>query len=70
MVNSHLKTPLLLIFFVTSASAALGQQEEAAPEARTVEVPVVEEMGPEDALNRGTPRGGAIGFLEACAAPS
>jgi len=71
VVNSHVKTPLIFVFFVTSAPAALGQQDEdaAAPETKTVVAPGVEETGPEDALNRGTPRGSAIGFLEACARP-
>ena len=34
----------------------------------TTTVPVVEDKGPGDALNRGTPRGSIRGFLEACEA--
>lgn len=40
-------------------------QEQATTETVAVAIPVAADKGPEDALNRGTPRGAAIGFLEA-----
>ncbi|MBT8055502.1 MAG: mechanosensitive ion channel family protein [Gammaproteobacteria bacterium] len=58
LLTAWLITSFLAGFFVTGVSA---QQEGAEPEAP------VAEAAPEDALNRGTPRGSAIGFLEACA---
>jgi MscS family membrane protein len=54
---------LLLLIWATSVQA---QEDQTATETVAVAVPVNANKGPEDALNRGTPRGSAIGFLEAC----
>jgi MscS family membrane protein len=42
------------------------QAQEEVTETTTVEVPIPVDKGPQDALNRGTPRGSILGFLEAC----
>jgi MscS family membrane protein len=52
---------LLLTWFGASAFAVAQEQAPHAP----VVVPVAVETGPEDALDRGTPRGSIKGFLEA-----
>ena len=41
------------------------QAQEEVTETTTVEVPIQVDKGPEDALNRGTPRGSVVGFLDA-----
>jgi MscS family membrane protein len=40
------------------------QAQEEVTETTTVEVPIPVDKGPEDALNRGTPRGSVVGFLD------
>jgi MscS family membrane protein len=57
---------LIFISFLlwsTGFGAALMAQQ---PGGETAAVPVPVDTGPEDALNRGTPRGSIVGYLEAC----
>ncbi len=62
MKAAHLKIALLLLAVFGLNPMANAQEQHA------VLVPVAVEKGPEDALNRGTPRGSIVGFLEACSA--
>lgn len=66
-MNYHI---LALILALVPCPLA-GAQNAAEPLAGAVasEVPAVDGGAPEDALNRGTPRRSAVGFLEACARP-
>ena len=59
----HPKFMILLLILLGISHSSSAQQP--ATEIIAVEVPVEEDRGPEDALNRGTPRGSIIGFLEA-----
>lgn len=56
----------ITIFFISATDIRSAAAQDV-PETETVAVaiPVAADKGPEDALNRGTPRGAAIGFLEA-----
>ena len=64
MKSINFKTALLLIPFLWFSAPALAQEKPA----EGVAVVVAEvDKGPEDALNRGTPRGSIIGYLEASA---
>lgn len=51
---------LALNFDMPSADA----QEQPTTETVAVAIPVTTNKGPEDALNRGTPRGSILGFLD------
>lgn len=62
MKTAHLKIALLLLVVFGFNLVANAQEQPTTLE------PVAVEKGPEDALNRGTPRGSIIGFLEACGA--
>ncbi len=62
MKTAPLKIALLLLIVFGLNPLANAQEQPAVP------VPVAVEKGPEDALNRGTPRGSIVGFLEACSA--
>jgi len=53
---------LILAFGFNTTVTAQDEVTESA----TVMVPIPVDTGPEDALNRGTPRGSITGFLEAC----
>jgi MscS family membrane protein len=69
MVSSLIRTVLVLCF--TANIPAVFSQDDANPgqtETKTVVIPVAEPSGPQDALNRGTPRGAITGFLQACEA--
>ncbi len=57
--------PALLIFTLLLCVSAMAQ--ETAPD-EVAEPPASVDAGPADALNRGTPRGSIIGYMEACAA--
>jgi len=50
-----------------SPSAKAQNTAETAEQPVTITVPISTEQGPEDALDRGTPRGSAVGFMQACA---
>lgn len=55
------------LFFISALLISVPSiAQEQTPGAPTEAVPVVDK-GPEDALNRGTPRGSIVGYLEACA---
>ncbi len=58
----HPKHFLLLFFWLCVSASVLAQEQ--VPQAPVV-IPVAVETGPEDALNRGTPRGSITGFLDA-----
>ena len=67
MKHNHIRTALIFIFAFSFPS--LFAQDEGNPaesESTTVVIPVAENQGPADALNRGTPRGSIVGFLRAC----
>ncbi len=49
------------------ATNVIAQSDAETTDAVTVAIPIEKDQVPEDALNRGTPRRSAIGFLEACA---
>lgn len=61
----HYLYALVVLTILAIPVAPLSAQEENT-ETVAVAVPIASKKGPEDALNRGTPRGSAIGFLEAC----
>lgn len=58
---------ILILFSVLCGSSLFAQEENEKTETVSVAIPVEADKGPEDALNRGTPRGSAVGFLEAAA---
>jgi len=60
--------PFLFLVFLLFASSSWAQSEEKSGTAAVVTqiVEVAVNKGPDDALNRGTPRGSIVGFLEAC----
>jgi MscS family membrane protein len=69
-MNFYMKIIRLLLSAISvlilgAGSTALAQ--DTVTETATVAVPIAVDKGPEDALNRGTPRGSIIGYLEACA---
>lgn len=55
-----------LLLVIASPPLSAQDEKETPPETVAVAIPVTQDKGPEDALNRGTPRGSAVGFLEAC----
>jgi MscS family membrane protein len=57
---SRLKNVFLLLIVLGFSPITDAQEQQPAL------VPVAVEKGPEDALNRGTPQGSIVGFLEAC----
>jgi MscS family membrane protein len=63
-LNGIIKSAVLIFPLLFSVSALA--QEPAPDEVTKSAIPV--DMGPEDALNRGTPRGSIIGYLEATGA--
>jgi MscS family membrane protein len=63
MIPANLKTTALLIFILAFSPTSFAQDKASTETSATP--PVVVDTGPEDALNRGTPRGSIIGFLEA-----
>ncbi len=64
MKTIQLKFTLLLL--VLLGFSLIANAQEKTPATVPVVVPVTVDTGPQDALNRGTPRGSIIGFLEAC----
>jgi MscS family membrane protein len=60
----------VLAVIVLSGLQSLWAQEPPAGEQAVVVVPLEQDKGPEDVLNRGTPRGSARGFIEACEEPN
>jgi MscS family membrane protein len=59
---------LMMVFLFAVHASSLGAQDVTeTPETVAVAIPIAANKGPEDALNRGTPRGSAVGFLEAAA---
>ena len=64
MKSMNLKTALLLILFLCISTTGLAQDEPVETSTAVVVQEVVDK-GPEDALNRGTPRGSIVGYLEA-----
>jgi len=63
MIPANLKITALLILILAFSPSSFAQDEASTGTPATA--PVVVDRGPEDALNRGTPRGSIIGFLEA-----
>ena len=67
----HLRTRTILLiafFSLLHLPQALAQNRTKEGEQPiAITVPINVEQAPEDALDRGTPRGSALGFLEACA---
>ena len=67
----HLRTRTILLialFPLLHVPLALAQNTtETGEQPVAITVPINVEQPPEDALNRGTPLGSAVGFLEACA---
>jgi len=63
-LNGIIKSALLVFLLLLSIST---MAQEVAPDEVTKTATAVD-MGPEDALNRGTPRGSIIGYMEAAAA--
>ena len=64
-------TKLCTLFLLATLCVSINiqaQDEPATTETVAVAVPVTVDKGPEDALNRGTPRSSAIGYLQACEA--
>ena len=59
---------LLVVLLLSGLTipSLFAQEEEETTKTVAVTVPLEVDKGPEDSLNRGTPRGSAIGFLEAC----
>jgi MscS family membrane protein len=66
MKSINLRTALLLSPFLWFTTSGLAQ-DEPAEKTTAVVVQEVVDKGPEDALNRGTPRGSIVGYLEASA---
>lgn len=66
MKSSKLKIALLLFPLLWSATTGMAQNQPAEPTTAIV-VQEAAQKGPEDALNRGTPRSSIIGYLEASA---
>jgi MscS family membrane protein len=64
MKSPNLKIAIFLIPFLWFSTSSLAQDEPAATTTAVVVKDVVDK-GPEDALNRGTPRGSIVGYLEA-----
>lgn len=58
---------ILLLISAQMGSSLLAQEQTGKTETVAVTIPVAVDKGPEDALNRGTPRGSAVGFLESSA---
>jgi MscS family membrane protein len=63
MKTIQLKFALLSVILLGFSVMAVAQEQKV-----VVTTPVAVDTGPQDALNRGTPRGSIIGFLEACSA--
>jgi MscS family membrane protein len=68
MVNSLTRLVPLFVLVAGMAPADFALAQTPSGEAPAAAAPAVEEKAPEDALNRGTPRGSIVGFLEACEA--
>jgi MscS family membrane protein len=66
MMDSILRCVLLTLLVGSVASAGFVHAQSAAEKTRADVEPAAEQKGPVDALNRGTPRGSIVGFLEAC----
>lgn len=67
-MNIITKSPIWILLAGLCISINVQAQDEpAATETVAVTVPVTVDKGPDDALNRGTPRSSAIGYLQACA---
>ena len=64
-----LRFTFVFLSAVIAAHPAVGTAQNVTPDgdAVTVAIPIEKDVVPEDALDRGTPRGSAVGFLEACA---
>ena len=68
MVISSLRTVSLVLLLCSALSPTTTLQAQATPaDPATQASPAAEEKGPNDALDRGTPRGSITGFLDACA---
>jgi MscS family membrane protein len=62
-----MRVSLLLIILIHGGSLFAQDKPRESSASAAAPVPIeVEDLGPEDALNRGTPRGSIIGFVEAC----
>ena len=66
MKSLNLKIALLLLPFLWFSTTVLAQ-DEPAEKTTAVVVQEVVDKGPEDALNRGNPRGSIVGYLQAAA---
>jgi MscS family membrane protein len=64
----YTKIPFALLFvFIIFTSPTMAQEAKEGSETVALTLPIaVEDKGPEDELDRGTPRGSIIGFLSAC----
>jgi len=65
-ISTAIALTLLALIPAQLQAQAQAQAQDEPTETVAVAVPVVVDKGPEDALNRGTPRSSAIGFLESC----
>ena len=66
LLVSRISTTLFVLFLCFGPPLS-AQEVQEITETTVVTIPVAADKGPEDALNRGTPRGSAIGFLESAA---
>ena len=62
-LNGIFKSALLILPLLLSVSAMAQETEPG----EVIKTPIPVDTGPEDALNRGTPRGSIIGYMEASA---
>lgn len=60
-------TLLTLLISLLTVPQLNAQEPDPTTETVAVTIPIAADKGPEDALDRGTPRGSAVGFLEAAA---
>ena len=67
MVISFLRTVLIVLLLCGAIPVTTLQAQTTPTDATAPESPAAEQKGPNDALNRGTPRGSITGFLDACA---
>jgi MscS family membrane protein len=60
------KMPVALLLIVAAFGPLPAKAQDVVTESGTVTVTTTPPPGPQDALNRGTPRGSIVGYLEAC----
>ncbi len=67
MVIPSWRTVLIALLLCGAIPVTTLQAQTTPTDATAPESPAAEQKGPNDALNRGTPRGSITGFLDACA---